>query len=152
MEVPVVTTEPTSSGPSATTILLLAKVGSMIVLGLGSLILGMLPLIIGRCRVKKSENRRAITSVSSASTTLTSASTINVHSHDSTQVYNDLFRHINHFFNRPIADVYILCTLSRRLFFFFFFIVIELWATALRYRIYIRKEVTRLLQKSRTKK
>ncbi|XP_031788404.1 protein zntB isoform X2 [Nasonia vitripennis] len=85
MEVPVVTTQPTSSGPSGTTILLLAKIGSMFVLGLGSLILGMLPLIIGRCRVKKSENRRAITSVSSASTTLSSASTLTVHSHDSTQ-------------------------------------------------------------------
>ncbi|XP_011497845.1 PREDICTED: zinc transporter ZIP2-like [Ceratosolen solmsi marchali] len=81
MEVPAVTTTPTSSGPSASTILLLSKIGSMFVLGLGSLILGMLPLIIGRCRVKKSENRRAITSVSSASTTLTSASTLTVNSH-----------------------------------------------------------------------
>lgn len=87
MEAPTVTTTPTSPGPSAQTILLLAKIGSMVVLGLGSLLLGMLPLMIGRCRVKKSENRRAITSVSSASTTLTSASTLTVNSHaDSSQV------------------------------------------------------------------
>ncbi|XP_058798153.1 protein zntC isoform X2 [Phymastichus coffea] len=78
MEVPSVTTQPTSIGPSPQIVLLLAKVGSMFVLGFGSLLLGMMPLIIGRCRMKKSETRRAITSVSSASTTLTSASALSV--------------------------------------------------------------------------
>ncbi|XP_014210977.1 protein zntC isoform X1 [Copidosoma floridanum] len=89
MDVPVVTTTPTSSDVSPATILLVSKIGSMFVLGLGSLLLGTLPLMIGRCRAKKCEksiSRRAIgSSVSSASTTLTTGSIVTASSGSSAQ-------------------------------------------------------------------
>ncbi|KAJ8682335.1 hypothetical protein QAD02_018127 [Eretmocerus hayati] len=55
-------------------LLLLSKIGSMLVLGLGSLLLGMMPLLIGRCRAAtvadgNDKQRRPITSVSNTSNT-----------------------------------------------------------------------------------
>ncbi|KAG7207374.1 hypothetical protein KM043_009035 [Ampulex compressa] len=60
------------------TILLMAKIGAMIGLGFGSLILGMLPLIVGRFRAKRRQKRHR--GMSSNSSTCTSASTSNASS------------------------------------------------------------------------
>lgn len=77
--------ETTTANPSPITgqtsvILLLSKIGAMFLLGLGSLILGMLPLIVGRYRMRKQDGRRGITSDSSTSTNV-SSSTVHTHSH-----------------------------------------------------------------------
>ncbi|XP_051165418.1 zinc transporter ZIP3-like isoform X1 [Leptopilina boulardi] len=61
-------------------ILLLSKIGAMFLLGLGSLISGMLPLIVARYRMRKQDGRRGITSDSSTSTNA-SSSTVHIHSH-----------------------------------------------------------------------
>lgn len=59
---------------SANTTLVLAKIGAMLILGLGSLVLGMLPLVVGRCRFKNREKCRAISSSNSSTTTNASTS------------------------------------------------------------------------------
>ncbi|XP_043272673.1 protein zntC-like isoform X1 [Venturia canescens] len=64
---------PDSSTGSANTTLVLAKIGAMCVLGLGSLLLGMLPLLVGRCKFRNRDKCRAISS--SNSSTSTNAST-----------------------------------------------------------------------------
>lgn len=61
---------------TTSSILLMAKIGAMVGLGFGSLTLGMLPLIVGRCRTRFRQKRcHGISSNSSNSTsTSTSAS------------------------------------------------------------------------------
>ncbi|XP_076377463.1 uncharacterized protein LOC143259404 isoform X1 [Megalopta genalis] len=60
---------------NTSTILLVAKIGAMIGLGFGSLILGMLPLIIGRYRMNHRQKRHR--GISSNSSTCTSTSVSN---------------------------------------------------------------------------
>ncbi|XP_033231460.1 zinc transporter ZIP3-like isoform X1 [Belonocnema kinseyi] len=76
------TTENALPMTGQSTVLLLSKVGAMLGLGFGSLILGMLPLIVGRCRMRKQDGRRGITSDSSNSTNASSTS-VDSHSHSS---------------------------------------------------------------------
>ncbi|XP_076643576.1 uncharacterized protein LOC143353857 [Halictus rubicundus] len=59
---------------TTSTILLVAKVGAMIGLGFGSLILGMLPLIVGRYRMNHRQKRHRGISSNSSTCTSTSAS------------------------------------------------------------------------------
>ncbi|XP_014615255.1 PREDICTED: uncharacterized protein LOC106793117 isoform X2 [Polistes canadensis] len=60
---------------TTSSILLMAKIGAMIGLGFGSLILGMLPLIVGRCRTKLNRQKRCHgISINSSNSTSTSTS------------------------------------------------------------------------------
>lgn len=77
-------------------ILLLSKIGAMFLLGLGSLISGMLPLIVARYRMRKQDGRRGITSDSSTSTNA-SSSTVHIHSHSPQVIKLFLFK--NHLLN-----------------------------------------------------
>ncbi|XP_053970719.1 protein zntC-like isoform X1 [Hylaeus volcanicus] len=63
---------------TTSTILLVAKIGAMVGLGFGSLILGMLPLIVGRYRVNHRQKRHR--GISSNSSTCTSTSVSNAFS------------------------------------------------------------------------
>ncbi|XP_014236650.1 protein zntC-like isoform X1 [Trichogramma pretiosum] len=76
---------PVANGASSSTILLLVKIGSMIVLGIGSLVLGMLPLLIGRCRERKSlTQRKVMSSVPSANNSAASTLTVDTHQYAET--------------------------------------------------------------------
>lgn len=56
--------------------LLLGKIGAMIILGLGSFTLGVLPLIVGRCRSKRRAEKRGMSSNSSTSTNASSTTSL----------------------------------------------------------------------------
>lgn len=53
-------------------ILLLTKIVAMIALGIGSLILGMLPLVVGRCKLKQKQ-KSELSTASSITTNTSSA-------------------------------------------------------------------------------
>lgn len=85
------TANPSPINGQTSIILLLSKIGAMFLLGLGSLILGMLPLIVGRYRMRKQDGRRGITSDSSTSTNV-SSSTVHIHSHSPQVII--IFQHL----------------------------------------------------------
>lgn len=75
-------------------ILLMSKIGAMIGLGFGSLILGTLPLMVGRYRSKKrlQKRRQAISSDHSSTSMSTSASNASSPSVDSASTTNKQVR------------------------------------------------------------
>ncbi|XP_066583560.1 zinc transporter ZIP3-like isoform X1 [Prorops nasuta] len=68
---------------NGTSIVIVAKIGAMVGLGFCSLLLGMTPLIVGRCRANQSVKKRGLSSVSSRSVSTNSTCVDSTHASDS---------------------------------------------------------------------